>query len=175
MEILDEVDENNKFTGRKLDKDYMHNNKIFHREVCAVIVNEKNECLIQKRASCKKQKPNMWGLTAGHVDAGEEEQNALVREIKEEIGIEVSKNRFEFIDIEKVNEDKNACYCYYYYIKIKEKIEEMTMQENEVSDLKYITIDELEHIINTKAEGYTFIEYSMMRTVISYLRNKTIK
>ena len=172
MEILDEVDENNNLTGNKLDKDYMHNNKIFHREVCAVIVNEKNEFLIQKRASCKKQKPNMWGLTAGHIDAEEDVKDALLREIKEEIGINVKKEELDFIDIEKVVEEKNCCFVYYYYVKVKEKIEDMTMQEDEVSDLKYITIAELENIINTKAKGYTFIDYPMMKAIVEYLRKK---
>lgn len=172
MELLDEVDENNNLTGKTFDKDYMHENKIFHREVCAIIANEKNEILLQKRANCKKQKPNMWGLTAGHVDTKEELKEAMVREISEEIGIKVNKTELKFIMVEKVTEEQNYCFCYNYYLKTDKKISEMIMQEDEVSELKYITIRELEDIINSKANNYTFIEYAGMKEIIEFIRKE---
>ncbi len=69
MELLDVLDEKGNKTGKVEDKDIIHEKGIWHKEVCVIIENEKNEYLIQKRAATKKQGPNKWGLTAGHVDA----------------------------------------------------------------------------------------------------------
>ena len=64
MELLDVLDENGKSIGKKEDKDIVHKNGLWHKEVGAWIVNEKGELLIQKRAKTKKQAPNKWSLTA---------------------------------------------------------------------------------------------------------------
>ena len=47
-------------------------------------MNEKGEVLVQKRSANKKQAPNKWGMTAGHVDAGEESMQVAKREVLEE-------------------------------------------------------------------------------------------
>ena len=42
------------------------------KRVKVLLINSKNEILVQKRAACKKNHPNKWDMpSAGHVDAGE--------------------------------------------------------------------------------------------------------
>ena len=83
MEFLDVVDENNKNTGIVEEKKLVHRDGKWHREVIAIIVNEKNEFLIQKRAANRKQNPNKWSYTTGHVKAGEDAILGMIREVKE--------------------------------------------------------------------------------------------
>jgi 8-oxo-dGTP diphosphatase len=54
----------------------------------AVIVNEDNQVLIALRQSHQHQ-GDLWEFPGGKVEAGEATEVALVREIKEELGIEV--------------------------------------------------------------------------------------
>ena len=104
-----------------------------------LIKNSKGEYLIQKRSDLKKSLPGIWNLTCGMVDAGEEEIDAIVREIKEELGIEVSPEnavyggrsvmRALFADIWLVHADFD--------------VEDCTLQKDEVAMIKWVSGDEL--------------------------------
>ena len=50
--------------------------------VLAVIVNQDNKILVGERAD----KPGVWQMPQGGVDAGETDEQALFRELAEEIG-----------------------------------------------------------------------------------------
>lgn len=173
MELLDVIDEYNNLTGKVEDKDIIHKNGIYHREIAIWIMNEKGEVLLQKRASTKKQNPNKWGLTAGHIDAGETVENAMRRETLEEIGINI--NNFKNIFVEKSNglhpncNEKNNCYVYHFFTKVNYKLNDYKIQEEELSQLKYITLEELEEIVKNKDENYTFSKRSYMKDILKYL------
>lgn len=58
-----------------------------HRVVRIMLENDAGEVLVQKRAADKDIFPNCWdNSAAGHVDAGEDYEQAAVRELAEEIG-----------------------------------------------------------------------------------------
>ena len=57
--------------------------------VAAALTNQAGEILLQKRPE-GKQMAGLWEFPGGKVDAGESPESALVRELKEELGIEVS-------------------------------------------------------------------------------------
>lgn len=61
----------------------------------AIIENEKGEVLIARRA-CKPQAGTL-DLIGGFVDPGERTEEAIVREIKEEIGIEVEESQLTYL------------------------------------------------------------------------------
>ena len=72
-------------------------------------MNEQGEILLQKRASTKRQEPNKWAICAGHIDAGETVENAILREMEEELS-EIKYIPFaEFEDIVK-NKDENVTF-----------------------------------------------------------------
>lgn len=146
-ELLEVVDENGNKTGEILDKDFIHDNNILHNEVALVIVNSKGQLLMQKRSENKKFNPNKWAVCAGHVDAYESLKKACVRETEEEIGIKLCEDDLiecgSIIKSRKANSHITNIYC----IITDIKIEDCILQEEEVSELKWISFNEFKTMI----------------------------
>ena len=96
-EIVDEYNIRGEKIGT-IEKDIAHEKGLWHRSVHVWLLNDKNEVLIQYRCAEKKLYPNTWDCSfAGHIDAGESSVEAVKREGKEEIGIDVDLNNLELI------------------------------------------------------------------------------
>ena len=67
--------------------------------VGVVIVNDKNEILLQKRSRFKRANSSKWGICGGKVDLGETPLDAGIRETFEEIGIRLKKDEFKFLSM----------------------------------------------------------------------------
>ena len=177
MELLDVVDDENNLIGKTEDREIIHQNGLWHREVGIWIMNEKGEFLIQKRSANKKQAPNKWCITAGHVDAGQEPSNVVIREVLEEIGLELKEEEIEFLFVikksKKLSETQyNNNFQYIFFTKTNKKISEYIIQEEELSELKYISIEELEKVIENKDEKYTFSKSEYFEKLIEILKEK---
>lgn len=60
----------------------------------AIIVNEKNQVLLMRRAGTVNNEPGYWTKPGGTVEFGEKVVDAVKREIKEEIGVEIECTKF---------------------------------------------------------------------------------
>lgn len=174
MEFLDYYDSENKTKLGTKERDLVHEENLWHREISVWILNDKNEVLVQKRSANKKQAPNKYGLCAGHIDPNETEKGTAVREVFEETGIRLEEKDLEFIDIYINNVEGNKHFKYIYIARTNMKIEDMVMQKEEVSELKYITISEIKKIVEEKNPNYTFSNKSYMEKVIKTLEEKII-
>src|SRR6202011_1498244 len=68
----------------------VHGNNLLHRAVHILIFNKTGEVYLQKRSPYKDRHPLLWDSSAaGHVDAGEEYDDAARRELKEELEIDI--------------------------------------------------------------------------------------
>lgn len=179
MEILDVVDENNNLTGKTEDRKIVHEKGLWHREVAAWIMNEKGEVLLQKRAPSKKKNPNKWGLTAGHVDAGEKIEDVMHRETSEELGVDLKNfSLIKTLKLEDRGSDDsviNNHFVYMFFKNVKFKLEEYTIQKEELSEIKYVTLEELEKIVENKDSNYTFSKRDYMKFILDYLYKKRKK
>ena len=59
----------------------------FRCAVHLILINQ-NKILVQKRKGTKLW-PGYYGLPAGHIEIGENQYEALIREVKEELGVEI--------------------------------------------------------------------------------------
>lgn len=160
MELIQIVDENGNFTGQIIDKEEAHDKNLLHNEVAAFIINDKEQVLLQKRSANKKLWPNLWDVTVGgHVDSGEFGRQALIREIKEELGIDVNEDEIKYmlgstsknISGNIINNHYNEC-----YIILKDiDISKVVLQKEEVSEVKYFPKDELLKRIENNYDGLT--------------------
>ncbi len=90
MELIDVLDENGTETGKVLSRKEVHANGTWHKASGVLIINSKNEILLQLRSKQKEKNGGLWDMSAsGHIPSGETPEKSLVREIKEEIGVGV--------------------------------------------------------------------------------------
>jgi len=84
--------------------------------------------------------PNHWDLIGGHVEEGETPEEALVREYKEELGLELKEYKFykEFLCL-KGDAFENIKYIY--TGKINLPIDEITLYEGQYA--RYFTKEEI--------------------------------
>jgi 16S rRNA (adenine1518-N6/adenine1519-N6)-dimethyltransferase len=69
----------------------VHANNLLHRAVHMLIFNSVGEVFLQLRSRWKDRHPLTWDSSAaGHVNAGEEYDQSAARELREELGIEIS-------------------------------------------------------------------------------------
>ena len=178
MELLDVLDENANYTGRVEERKKVHEQGLWHMHVGAWIMNDKGEILLEQRASSKKVDPNKWARIGGHVDAGETPLHAIQREILEEIGVKISIENFEVLEIDKADQydsKKNRYNRYFshsYFVLVKYKIEEYKLQKEEVNAVKYITIEEMIEANNEKNMDYVFSKWDTFDRHINLLKKK---
>ena len=126
----------------------------------AFIIDNNGMILLQKRSENKKLWPNMWDVTVGgHVDSGEFGRQALIREVREELGIQISDDDIKYIvGSTSINRQENIINKHYnecYLITKNVDISNITVQKEEVEDVKYFSKEELLKRINNNYDGLT--------------------
>ena len=156
-ELLDVYDEKNEERIGIADRGVVHYYDLWHREIACWIINKKNEILLQRRSPNKKQNPNMLAVTTGHIDLGETPIEACLREVSEEVGInDVKEEDFIYLDTFKAENKNNNHYKYVYFLKTNKQLEDLTMQESEVSELIYVSLEKLKEMIASPNSELTF-------------------
>lgn len=173
MEYLDIVDVNNNLTGKSAERRHIHEKGIWHREVAIWIMNEHGDILLQKRAATKINKPNKWATCAGHIETGESVEHAMLRELEEELNFITIIDKLELMWIQK-REDMplNRFFQYMYFIKTNWKIEDYKIQLEELSELKYVSFEEFERIIDLQDSEVTFSKQSYAPRLVEELRKR---
>jgi isopentenyldiphosphate isomerase len=89
-EMLDLLDETGKVVG-VIQRSQVHGNPALrHRAVHIFVVNASDEYFLQKRSPYKKVQPDKWDTSVGgHIPAGEDYEQGALRELREELGVEL--------------------------------------------------------------------------------------
>lgn len=92
MELWDIYDVDKKPTGRTMIRnDWKLQEGEYHLTVLGVIVRTDGRFLITKRVMTKAWAPGWWEVSGGAAMAGEDSMTAVMREVKEETGLDVSQ------------------------------------------------------------------------------------
>jgi isopentenyldiphosphate isomerase len=183
-ELVDVIDENTlKPTGKSIGKYVAHAKGIWHLSVHVWIYNSKGEVLLQHRAKCKKLFPGMWDVSvAGHVGFKENIDDVALREMKEEIGLVVSKKDLEkvfsfkwhvFANDGMINNEVVNVYLYKYDGSVKD----LVLQKEEVDDERFFKMDFLKKdIIDEKnSSKYLLGKNPSLEKVFELIRERTKK
>ena len=88
-EIFDVVNERDEVIGQQ-PRSEVHRLGLMHRAVHVLVFNAAGQVFLQKRSMKKDRQPGLWDSSAsGHVDSGEDYDACAVRELREEIGLQL--------------------------------------------------------------------------------------
>lgn len=167
MEYIDAYDDSNKFIG-SFDRNTIHKKGLWHNTFqCWVVKNteEKQTLLFQKRHTLKDTFPNLYDTSAaGHLVSGESTREG-VRELREELGIEVPFDNLIYLG------SMRQIKCWQDYID-KEiynifmlnsscELKKYIVQREEICGLIEVSIDDFKKLIEGKimsihAAGFEF-------------------
>ena len=90
MELWDIYDADKKPTGRTMKRnDWCLKDGEYHLTVLGVVARPDQTFLITKRVMTKAWAPGWWEVSGGAAQAGEESYEAVLREVKEETGLDL--------------------------------------------------------------------------------------
>lgn len=172
-EIFDILDENANYLNYTASRSEAHQKGLWHRAVVAFIVNSKNEVLLQRRSATKKTWANLLDVSVGgHCNAGEFGFECAIRETQEELGLTIKPEQLLFIGLsrsERVMGDiRDNMFNEYYVAKADLDISTLTLQQEEVSEVKFVTPAELQNMIDNNMQGLT-PKKDAFEAVIKYL------
>lgn len=160
-EYIDVLDEKKRGggTGKTALKSEAHRLGLWHKSNHIWILNSKKELLLQHRSKQKESHGDYWDISAaGHMSAGETSIESALRETEEELGVNLNKedlNLFGTVIQQKIINNGTFINNEFNDLYLVEKdipISEMTMQESEVQDLKYIHWRELKKWVDSGYE-----------------------
>ncbi|KAK4838882.1 hypothetical protein QYF36_017279 [Acer negundo] len=163
-ELFDVLTKTGQKTGITKPRGDVHRDGDYHRAVHVWIFAESTqELLLQQRADCKDSWPGLWDISgAGHISAGDSSLTTAQREFHEELGVNLPKDAFEliFVFLQEcvINDGKfiNNEYNDVYLVTTRDPIplEAFTLQETEVSAVKYIGYEEYRSLLGKEDPGY---------------------
>ena len=163
MELWDIYDEKGKSTGKKVSKGSIFSKKEYHLAMEAWIINPDNHILIQKRSENCEVLPGIWALTTGRMISGESSLEGCIREIHEELGIDVDKRDCSFI--RRIFRNNSNLIWDLYLVRIDMSTENFVLQKDEVDEVKWVTSAEFKQMLKS---GILF-EYPEIYEVFSYV------
>ncbi len=96
--LIDVLSESGLCSGEILSRAEIHRLGKFHRAVHLYLFNSKNELLLQRRSLTVDNFPGTLSISVlGHINAGEFSATTVRREIEEELGINASGLKIDFL------------------------------------------------------------------------------
>lgn len=138
----------------------------YHLVVEIWLRNSRGEVLLTKRHP-NKHYGGLWECTGGSVLAGEESLPAAIREVKEEIGVDLTQGTPGAL-LTSLSIRREKQYSAHYDVYLFERdvpLERLILQPEEVVDAKWVTQKELEQMSQAgllapfKAKPFAFFPY----------------
>lgn len=164
MEFWDIYDEQKEKTGRTMKRnDWNMKPGEYHLTVLGVLKRPDGRYLITQRRMDKEWGAGWWEVPGGGVRAGEDSKDAVIREIKEETGIDVSSAEGGLVfTYKRVNpEEKNNYFVDIYKFVVDFVDNDVKVQEEEVEGFQIASLEE----IQAYAKEGIFLHYDSMKEV----------
>ncbi|MFH0711447.1 MAG: NUDIX domain-containing protein [Candidatus Aenigmatarchaeota archaeon] len=161
-EFLIIVDEKNNPVGMKL-RSAVHNDGDWHRVSHIWIFNSDGEILIHKRQNTDMYPDKYDTLVGGHVVYGENYVDTALKELKEEIGLDVQPS--ELIHVEdhaanwKEGKKLNREFRKVFALKFKGKISDLKIGEN-LAETRFIKVKKLKGMMVKEKNNFVSVAYA---------------
>jgi isopentenyl-diphosphate delta-isomerase type 1 len=128
---------------------------LIHRVVRLMIHNSKGQILLQHRSPTKDIFPDCWdNSSAGHVDAGEDYEAAMRRELREELGLDI-----KFTELGSYRSDETwKGHRFNRFTRCYRAVTDETPIEFEakkVTGARWFTIDEIKQLVSDHPDQVT--------------------
>ena len=162
-EIFDVVDENDRVIGRKR-RAQVHAENLFHRSVHVIVFDDKGRVFLQFRGPDRDCDPNKWDSSVGgHLQSGEDYDQAVIRETKEELGIDLASVPEKMF---KLNASAKTAFefCWVYRLVHNGPFQ---IDPTEATEGKWFTQNELQNQLTNFSEKFTSSFQVIWQTVVS--------
>ena len=150
-EFLDIVDQSDNVIGQSRRSD-VHQRGLLHRSIHLLVFNDSGELLMQKRSMKKDESPGKWcSSVAGHLDSGEAYDDCLIREAKEEIGLELNSVPGKLFKIEAHEETGNE-FTWVYHVTARGPF---VFDPCEVTELRWFKLKEVDRLIQEQEDSFS--------------------
>lgn len=164
MEYWDIYDADKKRTGRTMKRnDWCLKDGEYHLSVLGVVARPDGRYLITKRVMTKAWAPGWWEVSGGAAQAGEDSCDAVLREVREETGLDVSKAEGGYVFTyhrENPGEGDNYFVDVYRFV-LDFKGEDLKLQAEETDGYRLATAEEIREL----AEQGIFLHYDSIKRV----------
>jgi isopentenyldiphosphate isomerase len=184
-EIVDIFNENMELIGTA-PRSEAHEKGLWHHSFHCWVIRKKGEehfVLFQKRGAHKKLYPDTLDITAaGHIVSGETPEEGI-RELNEELGIEVTIEKLIYLgircDVAKIGNVVNREFCHTYLFECDKELDEYKLQLDEVAGLVEINVKDGLKLFNNekesiKATGFEVIESGELKKILIEITKKDI-
>ena len=164
-ELVDIYDAERNRTGEARPREglFLHEGE-YMLYVLALVENTRGEFLITQRALDKSWGAGWWEVSGGGVLSGETSQTAVVREVGEDAGLDVSAEPlvpvYSYKNVDLKRGDNYIVDIYHFHLDVDAS--DVTLQDSEAIDFKFATWDE----ITALAESGTFLHYERLRQAL---------
>ena len=164
MEYWDIYDANKNRTGRLMKRnDWCLKDGEYHLSVLGVVARPDGRYLITKRVMTKAWAPGWWEVSGGAAQAGEESYDAVLREVREETGLDVSNAEGGYVFTyhrENPGEGDNYFVDVYRFV-LDFKEEDLKLQTEETDGYRLATAEEIKAL----ADQGVFLHYDSSKRV----------
>ncbi len=135
------VDRKDNIIGKKLRSEITKDD--IYRVSSLWVFNQNRELLIAQRPMWKKNDPGKWSESAvGTLEVGETYQSNLVKEAKEELGLDLNENELVFVGKEFFESSKNKLFGAMYAV-ILSNTPKLELNSHEVPNIEWISNDKI--------------------------------
>ncbi|NBJ90516.1 NUDIX domain-containing protein [Acutalibacter sp. 1XD8-36] len=165
-ELQDLYTRDGKFTGGTVERGG-DKGEYFTLGVHAYIYDGNGRFLLQKRSESRKFRPGQWEITMGHATAGETAAECLVREIREELGVQLPGD--DIIKAYRWIETESHSFTDVFFVRADLDDSALTMQTAEVSGLQWVSKAEMLELVGRmdyRTENYRTVVAEYIRECI---------
>ena len=166
MELLDVYNSNGEITGKIVERGAKDESFGPDEHIAVAIIyieNSNGEFLIQKTS---KEKGSIYSATGGHIDHGETPYETIVREVEEEIGLDISNE--DIVSLGHICVDFPVRFIF--YLKKDVNIDDLKLDKTEVESMHYMTKEDLRKVIDEGRMHKGHI--AVLQKVLDYKENR---
>ena len=164
-ELIDIYDADRRRTGLTIPREgaFLKEGQ-FMLYVLAIVQNTEGKYLITQRSMDKHWAAGWWEVTGGGVLSGETSAQAVLREVREEVGLDVSDQTLEpvyaYTNVDLERGDNYIVDIYHFHLDVSK--DDVVLQDSEAIDCMFASWEEIQRF----ADEGVFLHFSRLRQAL---------